>query len=94
MYLATRLSSQKKICSINTLNQIVDFYKRNNLPNNLNKFSLGKSHNKIVEHMRNDKKNKDSRINLILLKSIGKTTRPDSIKISPKQMQKVIRKIT
>ena len=44
--------------------------------------------------MANDKKNNDSRINLILLKKIGKTTNPDEIKMSLDQMKTVIKKIS
>ena len=65
----------------------------NNLPNSLKKYSLNKKLNRIVEHMKSDKKNKDSRINLILLKNIGKTTRPNAVKLSPKKMNLLIKKI-
>ena len=44
--------------------------------------------------MINDKKNNDSRINLILLKKIGKTTNPGEIKMSLSQMKSVIKKIS
>ena len=94
MFLATKLSKQKKICSSSTLKEVVNFYKKNNLPNNLKKFSLNKSLNKIIGHMKSDKKNKDSKINLILLKRIGKTTKPDMVKMSPKQIKIALRKIT
>ena len=38
--------------------------------------------------MINDKKNDDQKINLILLKSIGKTTNPGTFKLSVKEMKK------
>ena len=94
MFLATKLSKQKKICSSSTLNKIVNFYKKNNLPNDLKKYSLSRSLDRIVEHMKNDKKNKDSRISLILLKHIGKTTKPDTIKMSPEQVKIALKKIS
>ena len=94
MFLATRLSKQKKICSFNTLNKIINFYKKNNLPNDLKKYSLGRSLDRIVEHMKNDKKNKDSRISLILLKHIGKTTKPGTVKMSPEQVKIALKKIS
>ena len=53
-----------------------------------------KDFNKIVSYMANDKKNNDSRINLILLKKIGKTTNPGEIKMSLDQMKNVIKKIS
>ena len=44
--------------------------------------------------MVNDKKNNDKRINLILLKKIGKTTKPGEIKMTLGQMKSVIKKIS
>ena len=41
-----------------------------------------------------DKKNYDNKINLILLKRIGKTTVPGSFKISLKEMKNVLEKIS
>ena len=43
--------------------------------------------------MKIDKKNYDSKINLILLKKIGKTTSPGDFRISSKQMKEVLKKI-
>ena len=43
--------------------------------------------------MISDKKNIDKRINLILLIRIGKTTEPGKIKISLKNMKKILKKI-
>ena len=86
MLFATKLSRKKNICSSNTLKKIMEFYEDNNLPRDLKKYSLNNSINKIVEHMKNDKKNRDTKINLILLKKIGKTTKLDQIKMTPKQL--------
>ncbi len=94
MFLATKLSRLKRICSSSTLNKIINFYEKNNLPNDLKKYSLSKSLGKIVNHMKSDKKNKDSRISLILLKRIGKTTRPDLVKMNPEQVKKALKKIS
>ena len=63
------------------------------MPDNLKEYSLSKSINKIVNHMKSDKKNKDSRINLILLKNIGKTTKPDTIKMTPEKVKIALDKI-
>ncbi len=93
MFLATKLSRQKKICSISTLEQIKEYYQENNLPSSLKEFNIKISLNNIVEQMKSDKKNEDSKISLILLKYIGKTTKPGIIKMSPKQMIFQIRKI-
>ena len=94
MILATRLSFRKKICSYATLNRIEDLYTTNNLPKNLKNFFSKKDLKKIVNFMAIDKKNYDNKINLILLKRIGKTTVPGSFKISLKEMKNVLEKIS
>ena len=94
MLLATKLSVMKGLCSNSVLKEIEKIYKTNNLPYALSKYFKKKDFNKIVNYMINDKKNNDSRISLILLKGIGKTTRPGSVKISPNQMRGIIKKIS
>ena len=94
MLLATRLSVKKRLCSNYTLKEIEKIYKTNNLPSSLKKYFLKKDFNKIVYYMINDKKNNDNKINLILIKKIGKTTVPGSIKMSPLQMKIMIKKIS
>ena len=49
---------------------------------------------KVVDFMKVDKKNYDSKINLILLKRIGKTTEPGNFKISVKEIKNIIKKIS
>ena len=93
MLLATKLSVMKNKCSISTLNKIKRIYKMNNLPGNLKKYFSPNKYNKIVNFMVNDKKNEDNKISLILLRKIGKTTIPGSIKISVGEMKKIMRKI-
>ena len=44
--------------------------------------------------MINDKKNNDNKINLILLKRIGRTTIPGSIRIGSKEIKSVLKKIS
>ena len=44
--------------------------------------------------MKNDKKNRDAKINLILLKNIGKTTKLDKIKMTPSQIKSFLKEIT
>ena len=94
MILATKLSARKKICSQETLNKIQSIYEINNLPRNLKAFFSKKGLDKVVDFMKVDKKNYDSKINLILLKRIGKTTIPGKIKMSVKQMKNEIKKIS
>tara|TARA_B100001123_G_C15332904_1_gene1031833 strand:+ start:2034 stop:3137 length:1104 start_codon:yes stop_codon:yes gene_type:complete len=94
MYLATKLSFRKKICSFATLNEIKKFYENNRLPLDLKKYFSKKYLDKIVEYMAGDKKNIDEKINLILLKSIGKTSRPGEYRIKVGDMKKIIKKIS
>jgi len=94
MILATRLSLRKKICSHDTLNKIENLYRVNNLPKNLKSFFSKKRLNNIVDFMKIDKKNYDNKINLILLKKIGKTTIPGNFRVSPKEIKSVLKKIS
>jgi len=94
MMLAAKLSLRKKICSRDTLSKIENLYRINNLPKNLNIFFSKKRFNNIVDFMKIDKKNYDNKINLILLKRIGKTTIPGSVRMSPKEIKSVLKKIS
>ena len=53
--------------------KILDHIKKLKLPYNLKKYFKKKDINSILKFMRTDKKNTSSKINLILIKSIGKT---------------------
>ena len=44
--------------------------------------------------MSNDKKNDDKKINLILLRKIGQTTRPGAFKLSVREMKKYFPKLS
>ena len=90
MRIASKFSLYKKICSNKTDEEISQIYASNNLLKNLNKYF---SRNKIlnsIKYMRNDKKNNDEKINLILLKSVGLTSLPGKYKFYPSQIKKII----
>ncbi|MDB9760775.1 3-dehydroquinate synthase [Pelagibacteraceae bacterium] len=93
MMIAVKLSYLKKVCSLKTLKQLEGIYKLNNLKYDIKKIFKKHEFNKIVEHMTNDKKNNDNKINLILLKNIGKTTLPNACKISTLELKKIFKKI-
>ena len=93
MMMATKLSYIKKLCSLETLIQLKNIYTTNSLKHDVKKFFKKERYNKIVEHMTNDKKNNDKKINLILLKRIGQTTLPNSYKISKQEMKRIFSKI-
>ena len=94
MILATRLSIIKKTCNQNTLNEIEKIYKKNNLSYTFKKYSNIKTINSLIPFLKNDKKNNDDKINFILLKKIGKTTKPNMHKISTKNLKKISKSIS
>ena len=47
---------------------------------------------KIISYMKKDKKNVNEKINLILIKKIGKTTRPNSINMNSDEIKKFLTK--
>ena len=79
--LANELSYNKKILSLRDLNLIKKHYSSMNLPCKLSKFFKKKEISKIVYFMQGDKKNFNKKINLILLKKIGKTIKPNTFNI-------------
>ena len=93
MVMAMKLSNLKKLCSKETIAQVMDIYKKNKINHSLTKY-FGKSYNnKIIEFMANDKKNNDSKVNFILLKRIGKTTNPDRYKLTIREIKKIFPKL-
>ena len=80
--LATRLSVLKKICSLKVLKDIEEIYLNNKLEYTYSKFSKAKTIINLIPFLINDKKNTDNKINFILLKNNGRTTDPNSTKIS------------
>ena len=93
MMMATKLSYVKKLCSLNTLNQLKQIYTSNNLKFDIKKYFKKNEYNKIADYMNSDKKNNDKKINLILLKKIGQTTQPNMYKISSTELKKIFNKI-
>ena len=93
MMMAAKLSHLKKICSIKTLNELKNIYDSNNLKYDIKKIFKKKEYDQIANFMTTDKKNNDSKINLILLKEIGQTTKPNNYKISSFELKKIFNKI-
>ena len=91
--MATRLSCAKKICSINTLNEIMKIYDENSLNYNIKKYFQKRELKKLLNYMSNDKKNNDDKINFILLNSIGKPTKPGNYKIKLTELKRLLLKI-
>ncbi len=91
--LATRLSIIKKVCNFKILKRIQKIYVDNNLSYTFKRFNKAHAIRNLIPYLKNDKKNNDKNINFILLRKIGKTTKPNSFKISidkVKQYSKLI----
>ena len=90
MMLAAKLSYKKKLLSRNDLELIEKHYLNLNLPTKVNKRFKKNEVNKIISFMKKDKKNINEKINLILLKKIGKTTKPNSFSINSNEVKKFL----
>ena len=86
--MATKLSKMVKITSDKTLKNILNLYKKYNLNYDLKKYFKKNKYNKIISFMSSDKKNKDQKINFVLLKRIGKTAKPGNFNYSVKFIKK------
>jgi len=92
MNLANHLAYKKKILPLKDLMLIKKHYFSLNLPIKISKFFKKKEINKIVHFMKKDKKNFSKKINLILLKKIGKTIRPNSFNIKDDELKNFLNK--
>ena len=93
MMMAAKLSYYKKLCNLRTLEQLKEVYEANKLKYDIKKIFNKNEYKKIANYMTADKKNNDKKINLILLKKIGLTTKPNTYKISNSEMLKAFNKI-
>jgi 3-dehydroquinate synthase/shikimate kinase/3-dehydroquinate synthase len=71
MVSASNFALQNIKLNKNDYQNIINHYKKFNLPMSIKNFFFKKNINKILSFMQKDKKNKNSKINLILLKNIG-----------------------
>ena len=69
---ATKFSFQNNIINKKDYNQIINHISNLNINTNLNHYFKKKDINTLIKFMKSDKKNNSSKINLILIKSIGK----------------------
>ena len=90
MMVASELSYKRKILPFKDLSLIKEHYLNLNLPKKINKFFKKNEIDKIISFMKKDKKNTSEKINLILLKKIGKTTIPNSASINSKELKKFL----
>ena len=85
---ATKLSNKLKILNKKNYKDILNHFEKLSLPNDIKKKFNKKNIDKILTFMKNDKKNIDNHINLILLSDIGKTT---NYKINKKHLKKFLK---
>ena len=91
MIIASELSNKKKLLPYKELTLIKNHYKDLKLLRNIKKIFKKNEVKKIVKYMKKDKKNVDKRINLILLKKIGRTTKPKQIMLEENEIKKFLK---
>ena len=87
MMMASELSNKIKILPIKDLLLIQKHYLNLKLPMFIKKTFKKNEVKKIINFMNKDKKNIDEKINLILLKKIGKTTRPKEFSLKSNEIK-------
>ncbi len=90
MMVAIEFSHKKKLLSFRDLLIIKNHYYKLQLPMKISKFFKREKIYKIIEFMKKDKKNINEKINLILLKQIGKTTDPTKVIIKANEVKKFL----
>ena len=90
MMIASHLSYEHKLLPLKDLILIKKHYKNLNLIGNIKNFFKKSDINKIVYFMKKDKKNLNDKINLILIKKIGKTMRPNSFTLKNTELKKFL----
>ena len=75
------------------MNKVLQVYRKNKFNYKIENFFKKNEYNKIIKHMLNDKKNNDKKLNLILLKEVGKTTTPNKYKITTSELEKIFYRI-
>ena len=89
MIFALRLSIIRKVCDKKVFNKILEIFNDNKLNYTYQRFKNSKKILGLLAYIKNDKKNNDENINFVLLKKIGKTSKPNSQKISLKNLKKI-----
>ena len=93
MFIATKISKSKNLCSENTYKEIESLYNNSDLLKNLRKYFKKDEILKSVKFMKNDKKKDDDKVSFIFLKNIGKTTAPGKHKYKIDQIESLVKKL-
>tara|TARA_B100000029_G_C17576852_1_gene958444 strand:- start:1107 stop:2219 length:1113 start_codon:yes stop_codon:yes gene_type:complete len=90
MMVASQLSSNIKLLPENDLRLIKKHYAELKLPMKISKFFPKTKINEIVSFMRKDKKNSNDKINLILIKKIGKVAKAKTFSFKNNEIKKFL----
>ena len=90
MMVACELAHKKKLLDTKELILIKKHYINLNLPMNIKEIFKKKDIDKIISFMEKDKKNLNEKINLVLIKRIGKTLKPNSVYIDRNELKKFL----
>ena len=92
MILASKISYQKKLLGKKDFDLIKKHYLNLKLPVKISNFFKREEISKIISFMKKDKKNLNEKINLILLKKIGKASKPNAFGIKDFELKKILLK--
>ena len=92
MLVACDLSYKKKLLDLKDFKLIKKHYFDLKLPMSIKEKFKKKEIDKIIYFMKKDKKNLNKKINLILLKKIGKTTKPNTFSLNQSEIKKFLMK--
>ncbi len=90
MMMACELSFRKKFLPLNDLKLIKKHYNNLNLPMQIKKIFKKSEIKRIIYFMKKDKKNLNEKINLILIKKIGKVMKPGSFTAKDGEINKFL----
>ena len=92
MLIATKISVLCKVCSKEIYEELIKIYKKLSINYLFNYLSL-KEISSSIKFMKNDKKNNDEKINLILLRKVGSASNPGAFKFSEDKLKSLIRRM-
>ena len=84
---ASKFAYKKKLLPLKDLILIKQHYKNLNLPMNIKKHFRRNEIKKIISFMKKDKKNINEKVNLVLIKKIGKIIKPNSINVNGQEIK-------
>ena len=93
MIVASEFSYKNRLLKLKDFLLIKKHYHDLNLPSKIKKYFNKSEVKKIIYFMKKDKKNINNKINLILIKKLGKTTKPNSFTTKSSELKKFLNSI-